>query len=82
MCIITFFLEMSSLFNEAIQYKICQRPRQAIKNALTNSQLSIKFITYYYMADPLHLYYKPDLASNLLHIEDSQQISVKYNLLV
>ena len=46
-----------------------------------DSQLSIKFITYF-MADPLHLYYKPDLASSFRWIEDSQQIYVKYNLLV
>ena len=51
---------------------------QTIHN--TRLQLSVKFIPY--MADPLHLYYEPDLASNLLHIEDSQQIFLKYNLLV
>ena len=35
------------------------------------------------MADPLHLYYAPDLASNLFQFfEDSQQILGKYNLIV
>ena len=35
------------------------------------------------MADPLHLYYALDLASNLFQFfEDSQQILGKYNLIV
>ena len=35
------------------------------------------------MADPLHLYYAPDLASNLFQFfEDSQQILDKFNLIV
>ena len=66
---------------QCIKDYICKVRDRDRQSKVRQQSIVHKFITYY-MADPLHLYYKPDLASNLLHIEDSQQISVKYNLLV
>ena len=50
-------------------------------NSTLGSVVPLAMFTY--MADPLHLYYAPDLASNLFQFfEDSQQILGKYNLIV